>query len=365
MPLEEVSEAMGRLAAALFFLLVPAAGLAQTPTATVRVATRVVRPFVFEESGELKGFSIELWQEISRRLGVKSEFLVKSTVQDLLESVRSNEAALGIAAVSITSEREQELDLSQPMFEAGLQVLTPRKETASGRFAAIVASFLSSAALPILGIVLLIIVVIAHLMWFFERHTPSGVLTRPSYYPGILEAGWWAASTLATQADQMPRTALARIVAVIWMFASVVFVAYFTASVTSSLTMQQLRGDINGPDDLHGKRVVSVRGSTSVEYLKQHHIDVMEFPKVEDALEALQHDQADAIVYDAPILLFYASHEGNGKVQPAGSIFRRESYGIVFPTGSRYRKPVNQELLNIKEDGAYDRLYTKWFGGGS
>jgi len=207
--------------------------------------------------------------------------------------------------------------------------------------------------------------VIAQLMWFFERHNPSGALTHSSYYPGILEAGWWAASTLATQADQMPRTALARIVAVIWMFASVVFVAYFTASVTSSLTMQQLRGDINGPDDLHGKRVASVRGSTSVEYLRQHHIDATEFAKVEEALDALQHDQADAIVYDAPILLYYASHEGNGKVQPAGSIFRRESYGIVFPTGSHYRKPVNQELLNIKEDGAYDRLYTKWFGGGS
>src|SRR5258705_9795744 len=163
----------------------------------------------------------------------------------------------------------------------------------------------------------------------------------------------------------MRRTALARVTAVIWMFMSVVFIAYFTASVTSSLTLQQLRGDINGPEDLPGKRVASVLGSTSVEYLKQHHIDVTGFPKVEDAFEALRHDQADAIVYDAPILLFYASHEGNGKVQPVGSIFRRESYGIVFPTGSRYRKLVNEELLNIEEDGTYGRLYTKWFGGGS
>jgi polar amino acid transport system substrate-binding protein len=356
---------MRRLVGALCFLLVPAAGLAQAPTASVRVATRVVRPFVFEEGGELKGFSIELWQEIGRRLGVKSEFLVKPTVQDLLQSVKSNEAALGIAAVSITSEREQELDLSHPMFEAGLQILTPMKERAGGRFAAIIAGFLSSAALPILGIVLLIIVIIAHLVWLFERRHPRGVLSDSSYYPGILEAAWWAASTLATQADQMPRTALARVVAVIWMFTSVVFIAYFTASVTSSLTVQQLRGDINGPDDLPGKKVASVKGSTSVEYLKQHRIDVAEFSNVEEALEALRRDEVDAIVYDAPILLFYASHEGSGKVQAAGSIFRRESYGIVFPTGSSFRKPVNGELLNIKEDGTYDRLYRKWFGGGS
>jgi len=356
---------MGRVVWLLLLLLMPAAGLAEAPPASVRVATRVVRPFVFEEGGELKGFSIDLWREISRRLGVQSEFLVKPTVQDLLQSVKANEAALGIAAISITSEREQALDLSQPMFDAGLQILTPVRETAGGLFAAVVASFLSSAALPILGIVVSIIVVIAHLVWFFERRHPSGVLTQRSYYPGILEAGWWAASTLATQADQMPRTALARIVAVIWMFASVVFIAYFTASVTSSLTLQQLRGDINGPDDLPGKLVASVQGSTSSEYLRQHHIEATEFSKVEDAFEALTHDQADAILYDAPILLYYASHEGNGKVQPVGSIFRKESYGIVFPTDSRYRKPVNEALLHIKEDGTYDRLYKEWFGGGS
>jgi polar amino acid transport system substrate-binding protein len=355
---------MGRFAGALFFLLVPAAVLAQAPTPSVRVATRLVRPFVFEEGGELKGFSIDLWKEISRRLGLTSEFVVKPTVQELLQSVKANEAALGIAAISITAEREQALDLSQPMFDAGLQILTPMKETAGGLLTAIVSGFLSSAALPILGFVLSIIVVIAHLVWFFERRHPSGVLTKTTYYPGILEAAWWAASTLATQADQMPRTALARIVAVIWMFASVVFIAYFTASVTSSLTLQQLRGDINSPEDLPGKRVASVRGSTSVEYLKQHHVEATEFPSAEDTFEALQRDEVDAVVYDAPVLLYYAAHDGKGRVQPAGSIFRRESYGIVFPSDSRYRKPVNEALLKIKESGIYDRLYQKWFGGG-
>src|SRR5262245_4016822 len=205
----------------VLLLLVPAAVQAQAPVPaqTLRVATRVVKPFVFEEGGELQGFSIELWREISRRVGVTSEFVVRPTVQDLLQTVKSNDAALGIAAISITAEREQEFDLSQPMFDAGLQILTPVQASAGGLFAAIVAGVLSSAALPILGLVLLIIVVIAHLVWLFERRHPQGVLTRPSYFPGILEASWWAASTLATQADQMPRTALARIVAVIWMFA--------------------------------------------------------------------------------------------------------------------------------------------------
>jgi polar amino acid transport system substrate-binding protein len=348
--------------AVLLTLCVAAPGLAQPPDANVRVATRLVRPFVYQENGALQGFSIELWREIGQRLGVRSEFVVKDTVPDLLQSVKSNDTAIGIAAISITSEREQELDLSQPMFDAGLQILTPLKKS-SGGVARIVAALIASTALPILGIVFLIIVVIAHLVWFFERRAPSGILSRPAYYPGILEAGWWAASTLATQADQMPRTALARIVAVIWMFSSVAFIAYFTAAVTSSLTVQQLKGDINGPDDLAGRRVATVSGSTSAEYLQQHHVDTIGFADVDQALQALTRGEADAIVYDAPILMYHASHEGKGTTEMVGSPFRRESYGIVFPTGSHYRKLVNEALLNLKEDGTYDRLYTKWFGG--
>ena len=349
----------------LLLLLTLSAAFAQTQEPHLRVATRLIKPFVYEENGRLAGFSIELWQEISRQLNVRSEFMVKPSVKELLSATRSKEADLAIAAISITAEREVDWDFSQPMFEAGLQILTLEQGTRSSIITAIIAGVFSSAVLPLLGLVLLIILIFAHLVWFFERRSRTGLINHPSYVPGIFEACWWAASTLATQADQMPRTALARIVAVIWMFASVVFIAYFTATVTSSLTLQQLRGDINGPGDLPGKRVASVQGSTSTEYLRQHNIEATEFSKVDEAFHALQQGKADAVVYDAPVLLYYASHEGKGKVQVVGNIFRKESYGILFPSNSPYRKPVNEALLKLKENGTYDRLYTKWFGGGS
>lgn len=341
-------------------LIAPTVTPAQTP---LRVATREVRPFVYQEHGELRGFSVDLWQEISSRLKLKSQFVIKPTVQDLLDSVKSNETALGISAISITAERAQAFDLSQPMFDSGLQILTPMNETPRGLFATLIDLLRGSSALPILAGVVLTILVIAHVVWLFERRNSSGLASR-SYFPGIIDAGWWAAATLATQADQMPRTGLARIIAVMWMFASVVFIAYFTASVTSSLTVKQLRGDINGPEDLPGKRVASVVGSTSVEYLTQHLVDSAQFTKVEDAINALQDGSVDAVVYDAPILRYYASHQGSGKVETVGPIFRKESYGIVFPVDSPYRKSVNLVLLQIKEDGTYDRLYQKWFGTG-
>lgn len=354
---------MKKLSAFLFFCLLASSSFAQPRLESLRVATRLVKPFVFEENGNLTGFSVELWQAIAKQLNVTSEFVVKPTVRDLLASVNNHEANLGIAAISITAERELKWDFSQPMFDAGLQILVSAQAAESNLLGTIVAGIFTRDFLLMIGLVVLLIAIPAHIVWFLERRPAGGLLSHCSYFPGIFEAAWWAAATLATQADQMPKSAAARIAAVVWMFSSVVFIAYFTASVTSSLTLQQLRGDIKGPEDLPGKRVASVKGSTSVEYLRQQSIDVMEFTKVEEAYQALQQNQAEAVVYDAPVLLYYASHDGKGKVHVVGSIFRKENYGIVFPDKSPLRKRVNEALLKLKENGAYDQLSKKWFGG--
>jgi polar amino acid transport system substrate-binding protein len=355
---------MAKLLASFVFFLTAASAFAQAQQENLRVATRLVKPFAFEEKGKLTGFSVELWQEITKLMNVKSEFIIKPTVKELLASVKSQETALGIAAISITAERELLWDFSQPMFDAGLQIVVPAQGSEGGIAGSLIAGVFNSSFLLLIGGILLTLIIPAHIIWFLERRPTGGLLTHRSYFPGIFEAAWWAAATLATQADQMPKSAAARVAAVIWMFTSVVFIAYFTASVTSSLTLQQLRGDIKGPEDLPGKRVASVKGSTSIDHLRQHNIEVMEFAKVEEAYQALQQEQVDAVVYDSPVLLYYASHDGKGKVQVAGPIFRKENYGIAFPPNSPYRKPVNEALLKLKESGTYDQLYKKWFGGG-
>lgn len=346
-----------------FYASVTANAWAQPAAEPLRVATRAVKPFVFEDQGKLTGFSIELWNEIAKQLSLKSEYIVKPTVKELLASVNNHEAALGIAAISITAERELQWDFSQPMFDAGLQILVPANTADSSLIGNIVAGIFTRDFLMMIGMVLLMIAIPAHIVWFLERRPAGNLLTHRGYFPGIFEAAWWSGATLGAQADQMPKSALARVAALIWMFTSIILIAYFTASVTSNLTLQQLRGDIKGPEDLPGKKVASVKGSTSVEYLRQHNVEVSEFAKVEEAYQALLQGQVAAVVYDAPVLLYYASHEGKGKVQTVGAIFRKENYGIAFPANSSHRKPVNEALLKLKENGTYDQLYSKWFGG--
>ena len=46
-------------------------------------------------------------------------------------------------------------------------------------------------------------------------------------------------------------------------------------------------------------------------------------------------------MFDAPILSYYATHEGRSTATMVGPVFLRENYGIVFPTGSPLVEDVN------------------------
>ncbi len=277
----------------------------------------------------------------------------------MLGAVRDRQVDLAIAATSITAQREREFDFSQPMFESGLQILVP---AGGGTLVPSFLTLLFSRAFAELVVLLVVLVLVpAHVVWWVERRREDRI-TSSSYFPGIVEAAWWAAGTLGGQADAMPRSALGRLVALMWMFISVLFIASFTAVVTTQMTVQSLKNDISGPRDLVGRRVATVVDSTSAHYLAGQDVDVVPFNTLDEAYQAVESGRVDAFVCDAPILLYYASHDGHGKVHVVGSIFREEDYGILFPSASPHRKSVSAALLKLKETGAYSSIYEKWFG---
>jgi polar amino acid transport system substrate-binding protein len=336
---------------------------AETALEELRVVTRILPPMVIDQQGRLSGFSIELWNAISERLNAKTSYQTAPDVRALLEEIRSGRADAGISAISITSAREQEFDFSQPMMNAGLQIMVRGQGQGAGSnpLTDLLGLLFSKAILVWLGIALLLILIPAHLVWWLEREHKEGIIPTKSYFPGIFYAMFWAAGTLATQADQMPRHWLARVIAVLWMFTAVVFVAFYTAQLAATLTVQQIKSDIAGPEDLHGRRVATTGGSTAASSIRDLGAQVQEFGLVEQAYQALLNHEVEAVVFDAPVLLYYAANDGKGRVQMVGSVFRKEDYGIVFPPNSALRKQVNRVLLVLREEGTYQRLYDKWF----
>ena len=143
----------------------PAAGTGAAETAALKIMTIERKPFAMVMNGKLVGFSIELWQTAAEQLGLEYSFEVAQQFGEMLAKVERREADAAIAKITITSAREQEMDFTQPIFDAGIQVMV---RDVDGQVGLIGALF----NWEMLGLVVLagvILFVIANLMWFFER----------------------------------------------------------------------------------------------------------------------------------------------------------------------------------------------------
>ena len=330
------------------------------------VLTKPIAPFVMQNSdGRLSGFSIELWDALAARMDRQTEYRYLPDLKSLLADIQAGRGDAAIAAISITADREAVLDFSYPYFDSGLQIMTVSAEvgTLQKTWSAIkllVATHGFRSALFTLALLLLIF---AHVIWWIERDR-NPAFSR-SYPAGLWDAVYWALVTVTTvgYGDKTPKSSLGQVVALVLIFFGYLTFAWFTATVASSLTVSQLEGAVLGPGDLAGKRVATVAGSTGEQFLRHlPQVNVLSFALIDDAFPALLEGKVDAIIYDFPSLSYFAQHEGKGKVRLVGPVFQREPYGIAFPQGSPLREQVNRALLEIRESGLYDRIYSKWFG---
>ena len=340
------------------------AALPESTTKTqLVVSTKPFSPFAFQQDERWAGFSIDLWDAIATEMEVQYKWLGTKTVAELLQTVREpTRADVAIAAITITGERERSADFSFPFYESGLQVMVAGKTEQTGFD--LIKALASPALLDVVLLMFALILVSAHLVWFFEREKNPDTFPK-GYLKGIWEAFWWSAVTVTTvgYGDKVVRSRTGRVVALLWMFIGLVLISYFTATVTSVLTVQRLEGSISGPADLPGRTVATVSGSTAERYLHDNAIKTMGVKHIEDAYKALESQRVVAVVYDAPALLYYAARAGRGKVRVVGKLFGQQSYGIALPQGSPHREKVNQALLTIRESGTYAKIYEKWFGG--
>ena len=362
-----------RLPATLAVLLIVAAiGVlpATTPRADaaprqVTVATRDLTPFVMNQDSVRTGFTIYLLNEIAKHTEWRYTYVDFDNVQGLLNAVANGRADLGAAAVSITADRAKQFDFSQPMLNAGLQIIAPVSNTERvqpGLFDFLKLLFSKTMAVW-LWAALVLTIVPAHIIWVMERGDPESMVSK-SYFPGIFQSFGLGLGMLAAAPFDSPRQWPIRTITILWTFISIIFIAHYTAILTTNLTVERIKSQISSPTDLVGKRVCKVVNTTSAPALSKIGVQHTAAQQIEDCYTGLENDSFDAVVFDAPVLQYYVAHRGAGVADVAGPIFKNEDYGIVFPIGSDLRREFDDALLSVQEDGEFDRLKRKWFGTG-
>jgi polar amino acid transport system substrate-binding protein/glutamine transport system substrate-binding protein len=122
---------------------------------------------------------------------------------------------------------------------------------------------------------------------------------------------------------------------------------------------------ITGFADLKGHVIGTQKATSSVEYLSKHGMaedHVKQFQDINGAYQALLNGGVDAVLFDNPVnVMFKNRHPG---VKIVGDLLTGEYYGFaVSKKDPELVAKLNRRWAEIKKNGDYDRLFTKYFGG--
>ena len=102
--------------------------------------------------------------------------------------------------------------------------------------------------------------------------------------------------------------------------------------------------------------VTKLQGKTST--------NIKRFESTPLALKELESGGVDAVVADNGVVIHYVANNPGGKFKTvADKEFVPEQYGIALKKGNtELQGKINKGLADIRADGTYDRIYTKYFG---
>ncbi|PRX49583.1 amino acid ABC transporter substrate-binding protein (PAAT family) [Prauserella shujinwangii] len=139
---------------------------------------------------------------------------------------------------------------------------------------------------------------------------------------------------------------------------------YFVAG--QGLLVAKDNNDIQGKEDLQGKKVCSVSGSTPIQRVREENLtqdsNIVELQTYSQCVTQLTQGQVDAVTTDDAILKGYAAQEPD-KLKVVGDTFSDEPYGIGLPKNDKaLRDKVNDILQEAMDDGTWQKIYDATLG---
>ncbi len=278
---------------------------------SIEIGTIEQDPFVMKDAGKLSGFSIELADKIWEKLDLDYKYKEYSVFWEMLWDVEKSKLDMAIANISITSQREKIMDFSHSIFDGGIALMT--KEATVKEHINYLWSWKSITIF--LGILVLYFVGIK-ILWKKRKNKKM-----------------------------------------------VIFISILLFCVLHAYFYALFKMDLSNKIQIKDWNIVSwvvwvISKSTSENYVAGY-IQKKSYKKLDELYAALEKGEIEAILHDSPVLLYKKMTYAGYKMEYG--ILQKEKYWIVFPGNSPLKEKVNQALLELKSNGEYEMLYTKYF----
>lgn len=326
----------------------------------VNVGVYLSPPFVMQEGEKLSGMSVELWENISQKQNLTSQYRVYKDIKSLVDGVHRGEIDVAVTNLTITEARARKIDFTQPWFDAGLRVMVGKKRrtSISDILHGLKKTGMLASYLWILGVIVLATLAFTLFYRKFDREFPR------RWRDGLAES-FYSVMSIATSGNAQRKNLfgwVGKIWAGIWLVCGVAVVSFITASITSVMTSLALTTQINGLRDLPGKTVGVLAGSVAEEYIRENGISTHGFDSTEQAVAALHAGEVDAIVGDSPVLAYFAFNNPELGLRLVGKLFNPDKYAFAVPKGSSLARPLSIEIIAAHEQGLIMDLREDYFG---
>jgi polar amino acid transport system substrate-binding protein len=341
---------MRRLGAAFgigFLALCGAA--AAVPPDSPKLPSRVWRVGIFEAppyamrgpDGQWRGLIVDLWKEIAAEMNIQYR-LGEASPDTILDDIAHGRLDVGVAPFAATIDHEKLVDFSHA-FLAVEMAIAVRRGGDEERWIGVARALATPTALRLYAGLVLMVFVAGAVIWFLERRR------NPQFSGGALQGlgsgVWWSGVTTVAvgYGDKVPITFWGRMVALLWMSASLILITAFTAFVTAKLAIAEF-GRVRGPSTLRNAIVGTVEGAAAADFLRVQRIQHRLYPTTPKALEALHRGEVAAVVYGENILDYYVSRDPSQDIEILPQTFYRQELAFPLPDGSPLRDPINGVL---------------------
>ncbi|SHO81514.1 Glutamine ABC transporter, periplasmic glutamine-binding protein [hydrothermal vent metagenome] len=335
---------------------------------TLKVGIKASEPWVMYDKNikveERKpiGFSIDLWNKIAKELNIKTQWIYYNSTSDLIKSVKSGDVNLSISAITITSNREKEIDFSSSMYELGLQVMVDATKSSASVLELMAKEINKMITLKSILIFFIFLLITIHLRWFIDKRNINSKLFSKKYFPGIIDSFWWGITMLVTW-ETPPNKGLARVIDLMWHIVGIIAISILTAIVTSALTAQAIGGSIRSEKDLAGKYIAVIANDAPRKYVEKIGANIIPVDTLQEAIKLVRLGKADALVHDGPRLVYLANKINKKEHKQVLLVsrfkFNPQNYGIAFPSNSPLKELVDRELLKLRESNGLEKSFHK------
>jgi polar amino acid transport system substrate-binding protein len=324
---------------------------------TLKIGVKEAAPFAIKyDDGRWGGISIDLLETHFRDTNqpYKLVQLEKNTHNEVIDLVANGEVDMFAGDMTITGDRFGKVDFTQPFYVTNTCIATTENDDESVLSALITFKFLKS-----MLILLLFIIVSGAIMWIVEKEKndafDKGIM-------GIFDGSYFVSATMTTvgYGDVAAKTKLGKVLAFVLMWVSLGVVGVMYGNITTALTVAELDDGINNVSELSKIKVGTIDGTTSSTFLNENDVKYINYNDAEEALEAMVDGELDAFVFDKPILQYYLGQEKFEGIVLSNKEFEEQTYGFVFPKGSKLDDKFNKTILTRIRGNEWQDLLNKY-----